>query len=102
MVRALLTFDLDLSAPSQPVLFRGRIPDRFPQGQMFECRIRGVSKTAHFSRGEFNWTAPAVMAVGERASVQIRASASICPALDDGSAKDKRNPAYQLYAVKVV
>jgi hypothetical protein len=98
----LLTFDLDLSAPSKAVVFRGRIHDRFPQGQTLECRIRGVSETAHFSPGELNWTVPAMMAAGERASVQIRASASICPARDDVSAKDKRNLAYQLYAVEVL
>jgi hypothetical protein len=98
----LLTFDLELSAPSKAVILRGRIPDRFPHGQALECTIREVSETAQFRPGDLNWTVPAVMAAGERASVRIRASASFCPARDDGSAKDKRELAYHLYAVEVV
>ena len=97
----LLTLDLKLSAPSKAMVFHGRVPHRFPQGQTLECTIRDRSESAHFNPGEFDWKVPAAMAAGERASVQIRASESICPASADSSSKDMRNLAYQLHSVEV-
>ena len=98
----LLTLDLKLSAPSKAIVFHGRVPHRFPQGQTLECTIRDGSESAHFNPGEFDWKVPAAMAAGERASVRIRASESICPASADSSSKDMRNLAYQLQSVEVV
>jgi len=98
----LLAFDLDLSAPSKAVIFHGRIPHRFPQGQTLECTISDASKTTHFRAGDFDWKIPAVMPPGERASIRVRASASFCPARDDSSAKDARDLAYHLYTIEVV
>jgi hypothetical protein len=94
--------DLKLSAPSKAIVFHGRVPHRFPQGQTLECTIRNGSERAHFSPGEFDWKVPAAIAAGERASVRIRASESICPASADSSSKDMRNLAYQLHSVEVV
>jgi len=98
----LLTLDLKLSAPSKALVFHGRVPHRFPQGQTLECTIRNGSERAHFGPGEFDWKVPAAMAAVERASVRIRASESICPASADSSSKDMRNLAYQLHSVEVV
>jgi hypothetical protein len=98
----LLTLDLQLSAPSKSVTFRGRIPDFFPQGQTLECTIGEASETAPFSPGDFEWSVPTVMPGGVRVSVQVRASTSVCPARDHVGAKDTRDLAYHLYTVEVV
>jgi hypothetical protein len=98
----LLTLNLQLFAPSKTLTFRGRIPDLFSQGQMLVCTIGEASETARFSPGDFDWSVPLVMPGGAQVSVQVHASASMCPARDQVGAKDKRDLAYHLYAIEVV